>query len=179
MQQTLEGNSELAEALKLVDEQLLNGVSDSAKATLRPLLVRPLMQAFGVLVRPTEAELNRVWTAQVFEPYQQTLARKYPFDRSARVEASPAEIAKLFGSEGAVAKFVDQSLGALVVRRGDVLSPKTWADMGVRLLPEFTQGLSGWVASAGSEGGARPGAGRLLRLHRRPCSSSCRRPHRA
>ncbi|HRH16570.1 MAG TPA: type VI secretion system membrane subunit TssM [Aquabacterium sp.] len=159
MQQTLEGNSELAEALKLVDEQLLNGVSDSAKATLRPLLVRPLMQAFGVLVRPTEAELNRVWTAQVFEPYQQTLARKYPFDRSARVEASPAEIAKLFGSEGAVAKFVDQSLGALVVRRGDVLSPKTWADMGVRLLPEFTQGLSGWVASAGSEGGGSAGGG--------------------
>ena len=37
-----------------------------------------------------EAELNRVWMAQVFEPYQRTLASKYPFDRSSRMEAAPA-----------------------------------------------------------------------------------------
>jgi len=155
MQQTLDGQSELAEALKLVDEQMLNGMSDSARATLRPLLVRPLMQAFGVLVGPAEVELNRVWTAQVYEPYQQTLAHKYPYDKASKVEASPAEVAKVFGSEGAVAKFVDQSLGALVVRRGDALTPKTWADMGVRLKPDFATGLSSWVSvSDGGKGGA-------------------------
>lgn len=159
MVQTLEGSSELAEALKLVDEQMLNGMSDSAKATLRPLLVRPLMQAFAVIVRPTESELNRVWMAQVFSPYQQTLSSKYPFDRASKVEASPVEVAKFFGSEGAVAKFVDQSLAALVVRRGDTVSPRTWADMGVRLLPDFSGGLAAWVAPLGGQGASAGGAG--------------------
>jgi type VI secretion system protein ImpL len=158
MVQTLEGNSELADALKLVDEQMLNGMSDSAKATLRPLLVRPLMQAFAVIVRPTESELNRVWMAQVFEPYQQTISAKYPFDRTSKVEASPAEVAKVFGAEGSVAKFVEQSLAALVVRRGDTVNPRTWADMGVRLLPEFSGGLAAWIAPLNAPGGSA-GAG--------------------
>ncbi|MDE2401505.1 MAG: type VI secretion system membrane subunit TssM [Burkholderiales bacterium] len=159
MVQTLEGNSELAEALKLVDEQMLNGMSDSAKATLRPVLVRPLMQAFAVIVRPTESELNRVWMAQVFEPYQRSLSAKYPFDRSSKVEASAGEIAKVFGSEGSVAKFVEQSLAALVVRRGDTVNPRTWADMGVRLLPEFSNGLATWVAPLNGQGATASGGG--------------------
>jgi type VI secretion system protein ImpL len=161
MRETLEGQAELAEALKLVDEQMLTGMPDASRQVLRPLLVRPLMQAFGVLVRPTEAEINRVWAAQVYEPYQQGLARKYPFDRSAKVEASPAEIAKVFGSEGAVAKFVEQALGPLVIRRGDTLTPRTWADMGVRLMPEFTTSLASWVApqGAGTGAGAAGGGG--------------------
>ena len=159
MVQTLEGSSELTDALKLVDEQMLNGMSDSAKTTLRPLLVRPLMQAFAVIVRPTESELNRVWMAQVFEPYQQTLSSKYPFDRASKVEASPVEVAKVFGSEGAVAKFVEQSLAALVVRRGDTVSPRTWADMGVRLLPDFSGGLSSWVAPLSGQGAGAGSSG--------------------
>jgi len=154
MLQTLEGQGELAEALKLVDEQLLTGLGDAPRAALRPLLVRPLMQAFAVLVRPTEAELNRNWAALVYEPYQRTLATKYPYDRRASLEASPAEVAAVFGSEGAVAKFVEQSLGALVLRRGDTLSPRTWADMGVRLRPDFVAGLGGWLAPLGGVGGA-------------------------
>ncbi|MFP5390530.1 MAG: type VI secretion system membrane subunit TssM, partial [Gammaproteobacteria bacterium] len=41
MQQTLDGSgSELAEALKYVDEQMLTGMSDSQKGAIRPLLVR-------------------------------------------------------------------------------------------------------------------------------------------
>jgi len=162
MLQTLEGSGELAEALKLVDEQMLTGMNDATKATLRPILVRPLMQAFAVIVKPTESELNRSWMAQVFEPYQRTLASKYPFDRSSRMEASPGEIAKVFGADGTVAKFVEQSLGALILRRGDSVSPRTWADMGVRLRPEFTAGLGSWVAplnGQSAQGGAAPASG--------------------
>ncbi|MEJ5896775.1 type VI secretion system membrane subunit TssM [Aquabacterium sp. G14] len=163
MVETLEGSGELAEALKLVDEQLLNGLSEPARNALRPILVRPLMQAYGVIVKPAEAELNRVWMAQVFEPYQRTLANKYPFDRQARMEASPVEVAKVFGAEGAVSKFVEQSLGALVLKRGDSITPRTWADMGVRLRPEFVSGVGAWMAplggqSATSAGGAAGGS---------------------
>jgi type VI secretion system protein ImpL len=146
MLETLEGGGELADALKLIDEQMMNGVPDATRQTLRPLLVRPLMQAYAVIVQPTEAELNRTWTAQVYEPYQRTLAAKYPFDRSSRLEASPTEIAKVFGSEGAIARFSEQALGALVIKRGESLAPRTWADMGVRLRPEFMAGLGAWTA---------------------------------
>ncbi|MCW7537695.1 type VI secretion system membrane subunit TssM [Aquabacterium sp. A7-Y] len=161
MKQTLENNgSELADALRLVDEQMLVGMSDTAKLTLRPLLVRPLMQAYGVVVRPAENEINRLWNAEVYELFQKTLAPKYPFTRSASIEAAPADIAKVFGPEGAIAKFSEKTLGPLVHRAGDDLKPRTWADMGVRLAPEFTTQFGAWVAplSGASSGGGSGGA---------------------
>jgi type VI secretion system protein ImpL len=154
---TLEaGQSELAEALKFVDEQMLVGMSDSARASLRPLLVRPLMQSFAVIVVPSETEINRVWAAQVYEPFTRTLAGKYPFDSNSRIEAAPDEIAKVFGPAGTIAKFSTEALATLVVRRGDTISARTWADMGLRLRPEFSGGLASWVAPL--EGAAAGGS---------------------
>jgi type VI secretion system protein ImpL len=156
VRQTLDGNgSELADALRYVDEQMLNGVSDSAKATLRPMLVRPLMQSFAVLLKPAEAEINRTWTAQVYEPFNQTLAGKYPFSPNAKVEAGAAEIAQVFGPEGAIAKFTEKTIGPLAVRRGDMLSARTWADMGLAFTPEFIANFPRYVAG---QGGAATGA---------------------
>jgi type VI secretion system protein ImpL len=149
--------SELADALRFVDEQMLVGMTDTARTTLRPLLVRPLMQAFAVIVGPTETEVNRVWAAQVQEPFQRVLASKYPFDPSSKIEAAPAEIAKVFGPEGTVAKFTTETLTPLVVRRGDTLTARTWADIGVRLRPEFAAGFAAWIAPL--EGGAAPTQG--------------------
>jgi type VI secretion system protein ImpL len=152
------GNSELAEALRLVDEQMLVGMTDTARAALRPLLVRPLMQSFAVTVTPAETELNRVWAAQVYEPFQRTLAAKYPFDGSSRVEAAPGGITKIFGPEGAIAKFSNDALGTLVTRRGTSITPRTWAEIGIRLRPEFVSGFDGWVAALDVGGGAGGGA---------------------
>ena len=151
MQATLEGSdSELADALKYVDESMLTGMPDAERATIRPLLVRPLMQAFAAIVPAAEQELNRTWAAQVAGPFGRSLGAKYPFAPGARVEATAAEIAQVFGPEGAVAKFVQASLGPLVVRRGDTLSARTWADMGVRLNPAFASGLARFVAPLGA-----------------------------
>ncbi len=164
MAATLEGTgSELSDALKFVDEQMLVGMSDSARATLRPLLVRPLIQSFSVIVPPAETEINRVWAAQVLEPYQRNLAGKYPFDSGSKVEAAAKDIAKVFGPEGAVAKFASDALGALVVRRGNSVTPRTWAELGLRLRPEFGSHFAAWVAplegaAAGTGGGANGGA---------------------
>ncbi|WP_235971842.1 type VI secretion system membrane subunit TssM [Azohydromonas caseinilytica] len=161
MAATFEGQaSELSEALRFVEEQMLTGASDSAKATLKPLLVRPLIQAFAVLVVPAEDELNRLWTAQVLQPFQQTLASKYPFDAASRVEAAPAEIARVFGPTGTVARFATEVLGPLVTRRGDEISPRHWAQLGLRLRPAFVEGLPLWVAALdGAASAAPPGAG--------------------
>lgn len=146
MAATLEGRaSELVDAVRLVEEQMLTGMSDANRTALRPLLVRPLMQSFAVLVPPAETEINRAWVAQVHEPFLRTLAPKYPFDTASRVEAVPQEIGKVFGPEGAVARFANDTLGPLVVRRGDTVAPRTWLDMGVTLRPEFSGSFAGWV----------------------------------
>ena len=160
--QTLEGpGSELADALKLVDEQMLLGMSDSAKAALRPLLVRPLIQALAVVVPPAEVEVNRIWAAQVHGPFLRTLATKFPFDARSTVEAAPQDIGRIFGPDGAVAKFANEAIGPLVVRRGDAIEARQWAEIGLRLRPEFTAGFSNWVAllDAASGGAAAAGAG--------------------
>lgn len=159
MQQTLDGNgSELAEALKFVDEQMLTGMGDEQKQAIRPILVRPLMQSFAVIVKPTELEINKTWTAQVYEPFQKNLAQKYPFSGASKVEASGADIAQLFGPEGGIAKFFTTSVGPLVVRRGDELSAKTWAGMGITLAPMVTTRFPAWVAPLSANGVAAPGA---------------------
>jgi type VI secretion system protein ImpL len=159
MQQTLDGSgSELAEALKYVDEQMLTGMTDPQRLAIRPLLVRPLMQSFAVIVKPAEAEINKVWVAQVLEPFQKTLALKYPFATESRVEASNAEIGQVFGPEGVVAKFFDTTIGPLVVRRGDALSAKTWANMGISLAPPVAASFPGWIAPLGAGGVAAAAA---------------------
>ena len=157
MQQTLDGNgSELAEALRFVDEQLMAGLNDAQRQALRPLLVRPLMQVFAAVVGPAEADINKTWQAQVVEPFKRLLADRYPFAAGGGSEASAAEIGQVFGPDGAIAKFVGGTLGALVVRRGDVVTPRTWADMGIRLAPQALQRFPSWMAPLGANGAAGP-----------------------
>jgi type VI secretion system protein ImpL len=163
MQQTLDGSgSELADALKYVDEQMLTGMSDSQKQMLRPLLVRPLVQTFAMIVLPSESEINKTWQAQVVEPFQKTLAAKYPFAPAAQIQATPAEIGQVFGPEGVVAKFVGSTMGPLVVRRGDVLSSRTWADIGITLAPQVVTSFPGWVAPLSANGVAAGGAAQTV-----------------
>lgn len=157
MQSTMDGNgSELADALKYIDENMLTGMPPAERATIRPLLVRPLMQAFAVIVAPAEQELNRTWMAQVYEPFSKSLATKYPFAADSRIEATPGEIAQMFGPDGAIAKYVQSAMGPLVIRRGDTLATRTWADMGVHLNPLFSANLPRYVAP---QGGAAASAG--------------------
>ena len=159
MQQTLDGSgSELADSLKYVDEQMLTGLTDSQRKALRPLLVRPLMAAYAVVIQPASVEVNKVWNAQVYQTFQNSLASKYPFAGDAKVEAGAGEIAQVFGPDGSIAKFVGTTLGPLAVRRGDTLTARTWGDMGLALTPDFTNGFARWVAPlAGGAAGASAG----------------------
>lgn len=160
MQQTLEGSgSELSDALKFVDEQMLVGMADAQRKAIRPILVRPLIQAFAVIVRPTENELNKTWLAQVYDPFQKTVAGKYPFSPDSKIEATSSEIGQFFGAEGATSKFVTTVMGPLVVRRGDALVPRTWADIGIALAPEVVTGFPGWIAPLSAGGAAAPANG--------------------
>lgn len=163
------GDSELADTLRFVDEQMLNGMPDNQRAVLRPLLLRPLVQTFSAVIQPAEHELNKSWGIQVFEPFNRRLAVKYPFSAKATIEASPQEIAQVFGPDGAIAKYVDTTMGALVVRRGNTVTPRTWGDLGIELQSDFMSGFSRWVspldgaAAAGADDGAQPQTVFMLR----------------
>ncbi len=159
MQQTLDGTgSELADALKYVDEQMLTGMTDMQKQAIRPILVRPLMQTFAVIVKPTEGEIDKVWAAQVLQPFRQNLAAKFPFSTESKAEATNEEIGQIFGPQGAIAKFFDTTIGPLVVRRGDVVSAKTWANMGINLAPAVVASFPGWIAPLSAGGVANAAA---------------------
>lgn len=169
MRQTLEGaGSELADALRHVDEQMLAGAGPAQQQVLRPLLVRPLMQVFAALVGPAEAEINKTWQEQVAQPFNRSLAGKYPFAPAARVEAASAEIAEFFGPSGVIAKFVSATIGPLAVRRGDVLAPRTWADMGITLTPQAVAQLPAWIAPPGAGGMGQGAAQTVFQLKPQP-----------
>ncbi|WP_310233912.1 type VI secretion system membrane subunit TssM [Luteimonas terrae] len=155
MQDTL-GNegSELKAALTLVEEQMLTGLDEAQRNALRPLLLYPLTQTFAALVPPTEAEINRAWEAQVYEPFRTGIGRQFPFQSGADVDASPADVAAIFGASGAIAAFNKEALGSLVLQRGNLLEPRRWAGYGITLSPELISGYGDWVSGqAGGAGG--------------------------
>lgn len=142
MQSTFNGSgSELAEALQYVDNTLLANTVDETRNMARPLLVRPLIQSFSTLIGPVEQELNDAWKREVTASWS-SLAGKYPFADSSN-EATMADIAKfLKPEEGVLAKFVNKYLNGLIVRKGDVLTARTWAEKGVKFSPAFLPGIS-------------------------------------
>ncbi|MDE2419994.1 MAG: type VI secretion system membrane subunit TssM [Gammaproteobacteria bacterium] len=155
VKQTLnEGGSELNSTQQLIDEQILAGATDSMKQVLRPLLIKPLTQSFSVLITPAQNELNKVWAAQVYQPFSRDLAQKYPFTANAHVEATGAEIGRVFGESGSVSTFVSSKLDPIVTRRGDQLSAKTWNDIGIHLEPQFIADFPRYLAPVA--GGSTP-----------------------
>ncbi len=158
MQQTLDGKEELAEALKFVDEQMLTGMTDSQKSAIRPILVRPLMQSFAVIIKPTETEIDKVWRAQVLLPFQKGLATRFPFTSASSSEATNEEIGVMFGPSGAIANFFQNTIGPIALRRGDEISARTWAEMGVTLAPQVLTNFPGWIAPLSAAGVANVAA---------------------
>lgn len=142
MQATLNSSgSEFAEALALVDGVLLASASDELRDAIRPLLVRPLIQAYATLIPLVEQDINRNWRSEVLASWR-PLSEKYPFADSAN-EAPMAEIAKFLKPvDGTLARFVEKNLAGLVTRRGEQLVPRTWANLGVGFNPVFLSGVS-------------------------------------
>lgn len=149
MQATLNSSgSEFAEALALVDGVLLAAATEELKDAVRPLLVRPLIQAYAVLIPLVEQDINRNWRSEVLTSWR-SLSEKYPFSDSTN-EASMTEIAKfLKPGDGTLARFIEKNLTGLITRRGEQLVPRTWANLGVGFNPSFLSGVSA-LSSIGS-----------------------------
>ncbi|QLI81292.1 type VI secretion system membrane subunit TssM [Chitinibacter fontanus] len=151
VQATLNGSgSELADTLQMVDNTLLSQVSPETREMVRPMLVRPLIQTYATLLSPVEQDLNAAWQREVYGQWK-TLSAKYPFSDSAN-EAPMADIAKFIKpDEGTVDKFTDKYLNGLVVQKGDTMTPRTWANLGIRFNPTFLVGVGRLNALASSQ----------------------------
>lgn len=142
VQATLNGSgSELAEAQQYMDNTLLGGMSDSAKETLRPILARPLIGAFGSVVPVAEQDINRAWSQQVYSQWG-NLAGKYPFADTTN-DAQMADISRfLKPGEGTLARFVDKYLNGIVTRRADSMAPRTWGGQGINFSGSFLHSVA-------------------------------------
>ncbi|MDX1550285.1 MAG: type VI secretion IcmF C-terminal domain-containing protein, partial [Lysobacter spongiicola] len=114
---------------------------------------RPLVQGFAALVAPTETEINRTWEAQVLQPFQSGIGMRYPYAPDATVEAAQADIDQIFGPSGTISQFGETALGSLVNRRGNMLSARQWADVGINLRPELLAGYGRWVGASAAGAG--------------------------
>lgn len=147
MEDTLNNEeSILSEGLQLVDKELLNRLDSTQRNMLRPLLLRPLIQTFAALVPVAEQDINTSWKAKVYDPFNRSLAGKFPFDSNANMQATQQEISRFFGPTGAIADFIKTDLGRLINQRGDIITPKQWADMGITLTPGILSDFGRWIA---------------------------------
>lgn len=133
---------------KIVDEKLTIGLNEADRISMQKLLISPLIQSFESLLAPAQNEINKLWNIQAFQPYQQTLSQKFPFNTSASVQATSNEISQIFGENGSIARFVKETLDPFIIRRGYTLSSKTWKDQGLSLNPQFVVNFQNYVAPA-------------------------------
>ena len=142
MQATLAGNnSSFNDALKLVDGGLLRSFDANSAASVRPLLVRPLLKSYAALIPPVEEDINRAWKSDVLGQWNR-MSGKYPFSSSSN-EATVSEISKfLKPKDGVFFSFQEKQLGNLIMRRGDGWGARTWGDLGVNFQPGFLKAVA-------------------------------------
>ena len=122
------------------------GFSEIDQQLLQKLVVSPLTQAFESLITPTQDEINKLWVMQAYQPFTANLAKKYPFNSSASLQATSSEIGQILGENGSISRFVKESLDPFVIRRGYTLTSKTWKDLGISLNPQFVMNFQRYVA---------------------------------
>ena len=131
---------------KVVSEKLSSGLNEADRQIIQKLLISPVLTTFNSLIAPTQAELNKLWLTQAYQPFNQTLANKYPFTTTASIQATTADIGQIFGEGGSIAKYVKETLDPFVIRRGYLLTSKTWKDLGISLNPQFVINFQTYVA---------------------------------
>ncbi|OTG76568.1 type VI secretion protein [Acinetobacter sp. ANC 4169] len=139
-------NSVFNNSQKIIDEKMTVGLNDPDQQVLQKLLMSPLTQSFACLLIPAQHEMNKLWMIQANQPFSANLSQKYPFNSSATLQATRQEISQILGENGSIARFVKDYLDPLVIRRGYLLTSKTWKDLGVSLNPQFVMNFQSYVA---------------------------------
>ncbi|TCB70466.1 type VI secretion system membrane subunit TssM [Acinetobacter sp. ANC 4216] len=139
-------NSVFNYSQKMIDEKMMVGLNERDQQVLQKLLMSPLTQSFEGILIPAQHEINKLWMIQANQPFMANLSQKYPFTASATLQATRQEISQILGENGSIARFVKDNLDPLVIRRGYLLTSKTWKDLGINLNPQFVMNFQSYVA---------------------------------
>ena len=99
----------------------------------RTLFEQPVLTAWGGILSAAQRHLNDRWRAEVYQPFQSTLAGRYPFDASSQQEAPVGDFERFFRPrDGTLALFYEEALSPFLTASG---SPRAWEGRALTLSP--------------------------------------------
>jgi type VI secretion system protein ImpL len=123
-------SGELPKALKEI-RKVLTKQDVAAQPVLKNLFDKPLQSAWGTVLGSAYGYLNAQWQSQVYEPYESTLQKNYPFNRRGP-DAGLDDVANFFGPNGTFWKFAQAELQPFF-RRDNYSTPLSWEGRGIGL----------------------------------------------
>ncbi len=88
----------------------LQRLAEHQPAPLNRMLGKLATESWRVILDQAVAQLERQWYLEVYQPFQQTLARHYPFDPDAGRDAALQDFERFFGPEGLLNRFYQDNL---------------------------------------------------------------------
>ncbi|MDC0662908.1 type VI secretion system membrane subunit TssM [Marinobacter sp. SS21] len=88
----------------------LQRLADHQPAPLNRMLEKLATESWRVILDQAVAQLERQWYRDVYQPFQQTLARHYPFNPDAGRDAALQDFERFFGPEGLLNRFYQDNL---------------------------------------------------------------------
>ena len=88
----------------------LQRLADNQPAPLNRLLDRLATESWRVVLDKAVAQLERDWYREVYQPFQQNLARHYPFNPEAGRDAALQDFERFFAPDGVLETFYNDNL---------------------------------------------------------------------
>lgn len=110
----------------------------SAPEPVRRWLISLADESWKVVLLSAHQHVNMEWQAQVYRPYQQALAGRYPLHRSSRDELAMADFISFFKPQGTLHQFFGEYLEPFVETRG------RWSN---RTVDNYSMGFSAGALS--------------------------------
>eukprot|EP00003_Mantamonas_plastica_P022962 TRINITY_DN400_c0_g1_i2.p1 TRINITY_DN400_c0_g1~~TRINITY_DN400_c0_g1_i2.p1 ORF type:complete len:1196 (-),score=155.37 TRINITY_DN400_c0_g1_i2:2296-5883(-) len=88
----------------------LQRMAENQPEPLKRMLNRLAGESWRVMLDQAVAQLEREWYREVYQPFQQNLARHYPFDPDAGRDVALQDFERFFGPEGTLQSFYNNNL---------------------------------------------------------------------
>ncbi len=99
----------------------------------RTLFEQPIAVAWGAVLSAAQRHLNERWRDEVVQPFESTLAGRYPFDATSAQEAPLGDFERFFRPrDGTLALFYEEALSPFMTRDG---RPRSWEGRALGLSP--------------------------------------------
>ncbi|MBI5199445.1 MAG: hypothetical protein HZA09_05455, partial [Nitrospirae bacterium] len=136
-----DSGEELHEAWRLI-EGLLRDFDSEGREGIEPLLKQPIINTLIAVIDDSQRYLDRLWRAEVYEPYQKSLQLRYPFSQIGQ-DATLIDVSEFFHpSDGIFWRFYERELRPFLIPIGNTWRTKTWLGKGISFSPSFLNSLN-------------------------------------